>query len=347
MPQTASQTAPQTVVLTGASGFIAKHILLRLLQRGHTVRAGLRSPARAAEVRDAVAPHVAPDALGRLSFVTLDLDRDDGWAAAMAGADALMHTASPFPLVQPKNADDLVRPAVDGTLRALRAAAAAGANRVIVTASSVCITNTDLPPGKTLYDETVWSDPGYRTINPYGLSKLKAEQAAWDFARSHPAMRLTTINPVLVAGPPLDAHYGTSLRVVERILKAKDPAVPPISFGVVDVRDVAEAHLRALERPDTAGERILCYDDTLWFRDMAQAMQDALPGRRIVTRTAPGWFLRILGLFDPAIGTVLPMLHRFERMDNAKARRLLGMTFTPAREAVVASARWMVENGRA
>lgn len=336
----------QTVVLTGASGFIAKHILLRLLQRGHTVRAGLRTPARADEVRAAVAPHLPPGAADRLSFVTLDLLRDDGWTEALAGADALIHTASPFPLVQPADPDALIRPAVEGTLRALRAAAAAGVGRVVLTSSSAAITNAPLPAGKAAYDETVWTDPEYRTNTPYTLSKTKAERAAWDFAAAHPAMRLTAINPSLVLGPPLDAHYGTSLRLVERMMKAADPAVPPVAFGVVDVRDVAEAHVRALERPETAGGRFLLAADTLWFGDMAAALRAAFPGRRIVTRAAPAAMIRLLALFDRSVRTIVPVLGRFERLDGTRARTALGLDFVPAREAVVAAGRWLADNGR-
>jgi dihydroflavonol-4-reductase len=219
--------------------------------------------------------------------------------------------------------------------------------RVILTSSSAAISNTDLPAGRTHFDETVWTDDTFRTTTPYALSKTMAERAAWDMAKAHPGLALTTINPVLVAGPPLDAHYGTSLRVIERILRAKDPAMPPIAFGVVDVRDVAEAHVRALERPETAGERILVAEDTLWFRDIALALKAAFPSRRVVTRPAPPILLRIIGLFDPAVATVLPSVNRFERFDSGKARRLLGLDLIPAREAVVASARWMIEHGRA
>ncbi len=337
----------QTVVLTGASGFIAKHILLRLLDRGLAVRATLRTLSRADEVRAAVAPHLPPDALARLSFVGIDLESDAGWHEVMAGADGLIHTASPFPMVQPKDPDALVRPAVEGTRRALAAAAQAGVGRVVLTSSIAAISGTDLPAGRDRYDEALWTDASHPTVTPYILSKTLAERAAWDFAAGHPAMRLTTINPVLVTGPPLDRHYGTSLGVIERILSARDPAVPPIAFGVVDVRDVAEAHVRALERPETAGQRIICHDETLWFADIAQAIKTALPARRIVTRRAPGWVLRLLALRDPSVRTILPALGRFDRIDNARARALLDLSFMPARESVAEAARWIDRNGLA
>jgi dihydroflavonol-4-reductase len=336
---------PQTVVLTGASGYIAKHVLQRLLARGYSVRAGLRTPGRADAVRAAVAPGVEPGALERLSFVTLDLDHDAGWGAALAGAGALIHTASPFPLAQPRDAGALVRPAVEGTRRALTAAARAGVERVILTSSVAAILGTDLPRGRTTHDERDWTDPEHPTVIPYTLSKTLAEREAWAIAAANPGLRLTAINPALVTGPPLDARFGTSLHLVQRILRARDPAVPRIAFGIVDVRDVAEAHLRALERHETAGERILVCDRTLWFREVAQAIAAALPDRRIVTREAPDWLLRLIALADPAVRTVLPALGRFDRMDNTKARDLLGLEFIPASQSVVDTARWMVANG--
>jgi dihydroflavonol-4-reductase len=336
---------PQTVVLTGASGFIAKHVLLRLLAAGHSVRATLRTPARADEVRAAVLPHLPAEAAARLDFVALDLTRDAGWAEALAGADALIHTASPFPMVQPKDEAEVIRPAVDGALRALRAARDAHLSRVVLTSSSVAVVGTDLPPGKAAYDESVWSRPDYPTMTAYGRSKLAAERAAWAFARETPEMALTAINPGFVLGAPLDRAYGTSLKVIERLMRARDPMLPRFAFPCVDVRDVAEAHLRALEVPGAAGERFVVADETLWFSDMAREVRAALPGRRIVTRDAPNAVVRMLALFDPAVRTIVPALGRFEPMSAAKAGRVLGLTLAPARQAVRTAARWLAEEG--
>ncbi|MEL6798654.1 MAG: NAD-dependent epimerase/dehydratase family protein [Pseudomonadota bacterium] len=201
---------PQTVLLTGVTGFIAKRIALDLLNAGHTVRGSLRSAARADEVRDALRPHLTdPTALNRLSFVELDLNSDTGWDAALQGTDALMHTASPFPMAQPKDENDIIRPAVDGTLRALRAAQKAGVTRVILTSSVVAIEATDV--GTRPYTPDDWSDPTHPKSNAYYKSKTLAERAAWDFVANHPEMQLTTVNPALVLGTPMDANYGTSL----------------------------------------------------------------------------------------------------------------------------------------
>ncbi len=330
----------QTVLLTGVSGFIAKHCAVKLLNAGYAVRGSVRNTARADEVKDALRPHLTnPASLQNLTFVPLDLGHDDGWAEAMAGAHALMHTASPFPLVQPKNPEDLIRPAVDGTLRALRAAHQAAVGRVVLTSSSAAVMDSPLRPGRTSHDEADWSDLASPTITAYSRSKTMAERAAWDFvANDAPGMALTTINPTFVLGPALDAHYGTSLRVIERLLSAKDPMLPQIGFPIVDVRDVAEAHLRALQTDAAIGQRIIAAEGSLWFHEMAQAIRDHAPNRKIVTRRAPNALMRVLGLFDAEIRTIVPSLGKIDWLDNTRARTLLGIDFIPAREAVVAAA---------
>ncbi len=246
-----------TVLLTGASGYIGKHITLQLLTAGYTVRASVRSGAKADEVRAAMTAHLPAgfDLASKLSFVELDLESDSGWDAAIKGVDVLVHSASPFPIAQPKDEDDLVRPAVEGTLRAMKAAHSAGVKRVVLTSSVAAIYGTDLPTGKTEFDETVWSDPNHIIGRvAYTKSKTLAEKAAWDYiAANAPEIELTTVNPVLVAGAPLDAHFGASVSVVERVLNGVDPLLPDISFSIVDVKDVAAMHVKAISTDAAKG----------------------------------------------------------------------------------------------
>jgi dihydroflavonol-4-reductase len=324
----------RSVLLTGVSGFIAKRIALDLLDAGHGVRGSLRSLSRADEVRAALRPHLAdPASLDRLDFVELDLTRDAGWAEAMAGVTALIHTASPFPMAPPRDENDLIRPAVDGTLRALRAAQGAGVSRVVMTSSVVAIEG-NANVGRRPLTEADWSDLAHPRMTPYYKSKTLAERAAWDFVARHPEMQLTTINPALVLGRPLDRHFGTSLQLVERVLSGKDPMQPDIGFGIVDVADVSAMHVRALDRPESVGKRYIASGPSATLPEIARHLALRFPDRRIATRVAPTVVLRLLGLFDRSIKTVLPALGAVPVFDNARARRDLGIAFAGWEEAV-------------
>ena len=330
------------VLLTGVSGFIAKHVALKLLNAGYAVRGTLRRMDRADEVRTALAPYLTEHA-GELTFVQADLESDAGWADAFKGTAALLHTASPFPITQPKDPAVVIRPAVEGTERVLKAAAAAGVTRVVLTSSTVAILNESKPD--TLQDEADWCDVHLPTTSAYAKSKTLAERAAWEIARAR-GLRLTTINPGLVLGPPLDEHYGSSIRVIERILKGKDPMQPPMGLPVVDVRDVAEMHLRALQRPETIGRRYIAASGSMAFVDIGRTLKAAYPTRRIPTREAPQIIVRALALFDPQIKSILPKLGHLERVSNARAVKEMGMEFIAPKAALLASADWLVKHGR-
>lgn len=331
-----------TVLLTGSSGFIAKQVALKLLNAGYAVRGTLRRMDRADEVRAALAPYLTETA-GTLGFVQADLEADTGWAEAMQGVTALVHTASPFPIAQPKDPATVIRPAVEGTERVLKAAAAAGVTRVVLTSSTVAVLNEAKPD--TLQDEADWCDVHLPTTTPYAKSKTLAERAAWEIAKAR-GLRLTTINPGLVLGPPLDENYGSSLALIERFLKGKDPMLPPVGLPVVDVRDVAEMHLRALQRPETEGRRYLAASGSMAFVDMGRTLKAAYPTRRIPTREAPKALVRFLALFDPDIRSILPKLGRLERVSNARAVKEMEMEFIAPKAALLAAADWLVRNGK-
>jgi len=334
---------PKLVVLTGITGFIAKRIAFDLLEAGHSVRGSLRSAKRADEVRDTLRPRLSdPSALDRLSFVELDLGKDDGWTDAMQGADVLMHTASPFPMTQPKDEDDIIRPAVDGTLRAMRAAQATGVTRVVLTSSVVSIEATDK---QGAYTEEDWSDPAHAKSNAYYKSKTLAERAAWDFVGDHPEMQLSTINPALVLGSPMDANYGTSLELIERVLSGKDPMQPNIGFGVVDVADISAMHIAAMDRPEAIGQRFIGSGGTMTMPEVAQHLAARHPDRKIATRIAPKFMLQLLSIFDASIKTILPGIGEAPQFDSSKARQVLGIDFTPPHQAVEMAADAILAKG--
>lgn len=336
---------PKTVLVTGATGYIAKHLVLQLLNAGYNVVGSARSLSREAEMHDALRPHLEDEnALARLRMVALDLSRDEGWDAAMQGVDVLMHTASPFPLSQPKDENDLIRPAVDGALRAVKAAKAAGVTRVVMTSSTVAVMTGELPAGKAAFNEEDWSDLSDPAATPYAKSKTLAERAVWDWQASDaPDMQITMINPSFVQGPPLDENFGTSIAVIERLLKGQDPMVPDIAFVTVDVRDIAKMHILAMEKEASINNRYIGAERLLSFQDMALELKDAYPDRKIATRVAPNFMMRLLSFFDPSIKTILPSLGRRDLATNEKARSELGMTFRDARASVREAGAFLVE----
>ncbi|MEL6890200.1 MAG: SDR family NAD(P)-dependent oxidoreductase [Actinomycetota bacterium] len=332
----------RTVVVTGASGFIGKHIVKELLDHGDAVRGSVRSDAKADETRAAV----GPDGLDRLSFVQLDLTSDDGWDDALAGADALLHTASPFPLGEPNDPEEIIRPAVDGTLRAMRAAHAAGVDRVVVTSSCVAIYGDRLRPGQTVLDETNWSPTGGPETGAYDDSKTLAERAAWDFVRDEaPEIVLSTVNPGVVLGVPLDEAYGTSLSLVERVYSGADPMLPDVSFPVVDVEDVAAMHRRVLEVDAAGGQRFPAAAGALTMIEMAEILNAEVSGSAAKARKAPSFLVRLMARFNADMRSIAPRLGRSGLVSGANAARLLGTEFVPAHEALLKSARFIAAQG--
>lgn len=333
----------QTVLLTGISGFIARHVALALLREGFEVRGTVRRLDRGDEVRAALAPHLGGAALSRLTFVEADLGGDAGWAEAMAGVDTLVHTASPFSLVSPKDEADLIRPAVEGTLRVLGAAQAAGIRRVVLTSSTVAIVPPDRPG---TFDESSWVDATSPIASTYARSKILAERAAWDFA-ARTGMVLTTINPGLVFGAPLGEAYGSSVALVLRLLRGRDPMLPRIEYPVVDVTDIAQMHLRAVQDAATGAKRYLGAPGTLSFIEMGRILKAAYPARRIATRAAPAILLRLMAVFDTSLRLVLPALDKKIVISNARAVSELGMRFTPPDQALRNTAKWLIQSGKA
>jgi dihydroflavonol-4-reductase len=322
-----------TVLVTGASGFIAKHIVRELLENDYTVRATVRSDRGQAQLVD-----LFPDA--GIEFARVDLLSDEGWDDAMAGVDVLMHTASPFPDSEPKDPQELIRPAVEGTLRALRAAQGAGVARVVLTSSCAAIYKDASKPSMQQPTRDNWTDPDGPATTAYEASKTLAERAAWDFVAEHPEMQLTTINPGAVFGVPMDQHYGTSLAYAERILNGTDPMYPNMALPVVDVRDVARMHVAALQH-DTAGQRFPANAGALTMVEMARTLKAAHPDRKISTRQAPDVVVKAMALVVPLMRTVASNLGRNLDVDGSDGPRELGFTYTPSRDALLASAEFL------
>jgi nucleoside-diphosphate-sugar epimerase len=337
-----------TVLVTGGSGFIGSHCLLRLLADGHRVRASLRDLKREGQVRAMLGQGGAVDPGDRLSFVQADLDSDAGWPDAVAGCDYVLHVASPFPSGVPKDENALIRPARDGALRVLRAARDAGVKRVVLTSSFAAI-GYGAPDRAAPFTEADWTDPDGPDVQPYVKSKTLAERAAWDFmAREGGSLELSVVNPVAVFGPVLGADYSSSILIVKRMLDGSMPGCPKLYFGAVDVRDVVDLHVRCMTDPAAKGERFLAVaGDFLSMLQIADALRAGLgsAARRAPTRQPPDWLLRFVALFDRQVRQVIPELGKHKNASNEKARRLLGWSPRTREEAIVATGRSLIDLG--
>jgi dihydroflavonol-4-reductase len=327
------------VLVTGGSGFIAGHCILQALAAGHAVRATLRNAARESEVRSQL-ERAGAKGLDRLSFAAADLERDAGWPEAVAGCDFVLHVASPFPLAVPKHEDELIVPARDGALRLLKAAHAVGVKRVVLTSSFAAV-GYGHKAQTAPFDETSWTDVRGGGVSAYAKSKTIAERAAWDFVAREGGPELAVVNPVGVFGPVLGPDTSTSITIVQRLMDGSIPALPRMSFGVVDVRDVADLHLRAMTDPRAKGERFLAVaGDFMSMRAIALALKARLgdKARRVPTRELPDWLVRTASLIDSSLKQIVPELGKTKNATAGKAKRLLGWTPRSREDALVATA---------
>ncbi|HTV42173.1 MAG TPA: aldehyde reductase [Candidatus Sulfotelmatobacter sp.] len=333
-----------TILVTGGSGFIGAHCILQLLAAGHQVRTTVRNLKREADVR-AMLKEGGIEPGNRLSFVAADLENDSGWAEAVAGCEFVLHVASPLPLHVPKNEDELIVPAREGTLRVLRAARNAGVKRVVLTSSFGAI-GYGHTPRNTPFDEKDWTDPQANDVMPYIKSKTFAERAAWDFmAKEGGKLELAVVNPVAVLGPVLSPDFSASIHLVKHLMDGAMPGIPKLYFGVVDVRDVADLHIRAMTHPKARGERFLAVSgDFTSLREIAVILKRRMgeAARKVPTMQIPNWLVHLASLRDSAVKQILPELGKIKNGTGEKARKMLGWSPRSREEAVVSSAESLV-----
>jgi nucleoside-diphosphate-sugar epimerase len=334
-----------TILVTGGSGFIGCHCILQLLAAGHQVRTTVRNLKREADVR-AMLKEGGAEPGDRLSFVATDLESDSGWPQAVASCEYVLHVASPLPLHIPKDENELIVPAREGSLRVLRAARDAGVKRVVLTSSFAAI-GYGQAPRQAPFDETDWTDPTKSDVLPYIKSKTLAERAAWDFiTREGGALELSVVNPVAVFGPVFGPDYSGSIALVQRLMDGAVPGCPKLYFGVVDVRDVADLHIRAMTHPRAKGERFLAISgDCMSMRDIALVLRKRMgaAARRVPTLQLPNWAVRLASLRDPAIKQILPELGKIKHASGEKARTMLGWSPRSREETIVSTAESLVK----
>jgi dihydroflavonol-4-reductase len=331
----------KTVLVTGGSGFLGGWCVVELLRQGYVVRTSVRDLAREPEVRAQVGSQV--DAGDRLAFFAADLGDDDGWADAVAGCDYVLHVASPFPSAQPKDADELIVPAREGTLRVLRAALDAGVERVVLT-SSVAAVRGGVKSAPAPLTEADWTDGDNTALQPYTRSKALAERAAWDLAAERgETAKLAVVNPGAILGPVLGEERSTSLGIVERLLKGM-PGTPRIGFSVVDVRDVADLQIKAMTASKAGGERFIAIARFQWMADIATVLRDrlGLAAAKVPKRAIPDFVVRAMGIFDPSVRSIASQLGEKVEMSSAKAESTLGWSPRPVEETVVDCARSLI-----
>jgi dihydroflavonol-4-reductase len=320
------------VTVTGATGFIALHCIRELLQHGYQVRGTLRDLNQEHELRQALSPLGAAD---RLTFVKAELLSNAGWEEALQGARFLMHVASPLPKYRPKDEMELIRPAHEGTLRVLRAALAAGVSRVVMTSSMAAVSSGWPREAGRVFDENDWADLE-QPMGPYEKSKTLAERAAWEFAREN-SLELVCMNPVYVLGPSLRGVENASNEIVGKLLRREVPGVPRLHFGLVDVRDVAKAHLLAMTVDQAAGERFILISDTAFMQEIAEVL--AAAGYKVPTLQLPNFVVRMVAWFDPVVRLVVHELDKPFLASSEKAQSLLGWSGRSMREMVLDTAR--------
>ena len=332
------------VLVTGGSGFVGGHAVVAAVRAGYRVRTTVRSADRAAEVV-AAAARQGIDAGPSVEFAVAELTADDGWAEAMTGVEHVLHIASPFPASDPKNADEVIAPARDGVLRVLAAAREAGVRRVVLTSSFAAVGYSPSPDQS--YDETSWTDPADDNT-AYVRSKAVAEQAAWDFVRTSGGPELTVLNPGGIMGPAISPKLSSSVGVIQAMLTGRMPAVPRLPFGMVDVRDLADLHVRAMTHPDAAGQRFLAVGDrTTTFFEIGRVLARHFPDRagQVPAVELTDDQVRAAAPTAPALAGVVRQLGRDPVISTAKVKGVLGWSPRTAEETIVDTAQSLFDLG--
>ncbi|RQO74384.1 aldehyde reductase [Pedobacter sp. KBW06] len=329
----------EMVLVTGGSGFVALHVIQQLLNRGYRVRATLRSITRKDEIIASLKNAGIID-FENLTFAEADLSADEGWNEAMKNIDYVHHIASPIHLKLPKNEDEMIRPAVDGTLRVLGAARDAGVKRVVMTSNFGAVGYSHKDPTQLITEDS-WTNPNEKGLSAYNKSKVLAERAAWDFIKNEGEdLELTVINPTAILGPSFSEKLSSGFELLKNILDGTMKAIPNMELAIVDVRDLADLHIRAMETAAAKGQRFLALSDgTMTLLQIAIFLKKEMPeiSQKVSDKTIPDWQVRIAALFSQKAKAILPLIGVNRKASNQKARQVLGWQPRAKEEAIIST----------
>jgi len=338
----------ETVLVTGGTGFVGVHCILQLLKKGYNVRTTLRKMDRKNEVFEML-KNGGITSFDNLTFIETDLTRDDNWDEAVKGCQYVLHVASPIFLALPKDENEMILPAVNGTLRVLKAARNAGVKRVVMTSNFGAVGYSHKDPN-TEITENEWTDPDEKGLSSYNKSKVLAERAAWDFIRKEGGnLELSTINPVAIFGPSLGPDISSGFELLRNLLNGSMKAIPTLTMNIVDVRDVADLHIRAMINPDAKGQRFLALaGGKMSMPEIASFLKKNMPevSKNVSTRTLPDWAVSLAALFSPKAKNMASMLKAHRNASNEKAKRILDWKpIANNEEAIIATVESMVKFG--
>jgi len=329
----------QLVLVTGGTGFVAIHSILQLLQKGYRVRTTLRSITRKGEILNML-KNAGLSSFENLDFIETDLSQDTNWDNAVKGCDYVLHIASPIFLKVPKNEDEMIRPAVEGTIRVLKAARNAGVKRIVMTSNFGAVGYSHKDPTQ-LITEKSWTDPTEKGLSAYNKSKVLAERAAWDFIKNEGGdLELSVINPTAILGPSFTNKLSSGFELLKNMLDGSMKFIPNIELAIVDVRDLADLHIRAMENPKANGERFLALSGgTISLPEIADLIRKEMPeaSQKISNKKVADWVIRFAALFNPKAKAIAPLLGINRKASNAKAKSVLEWQPRPHNEAILAT----------
>lgn len=338
----------ETVLVTGGTGFVGVHCILQLLQKGYHVKTTLRSLKRKDEVIEMLKTGGAIS-FNKLTFIETDLTKDDNWDEAVNGCSYVLHIASPIFLSLPKDENEMIRPAVEGALRVLKAARNAGVKRVVMTSNFGAVGYSHKDPNTQITEED-WTDPNEKGLSSYNKSKVMAERAAWDFIKKEGRdLELSVINPVAIFGPSLGPDISSGFELLRNLLDGSMKAVPNLELNIIDVRDVADLHIRAMTNPNAKGQRFLALaGGKMSMPEIALFLKKKMPevAQHVSTRKLPDWAVSLAALFSPKAKNIASMLRANRNTSNAKAKKILGWKpIANNEEAIVATIKSMIKFG--